>query len=63
VSLIYITKVVDEKGNILRYEDEKGIILAKNEEDSIFNTEKISITKEGIESGYMLINGKIVKRK
>lgn len=59
---IVIVKVVDDTGSILRYEDEQGNILAELEEDNVFNTQRLTITRFGIDSCYMLINGRIVKR-
>ena len=57
MSPIYTTK--DEDGNIIKYEDEKGNILAKYEEEKIFNSGRLTITKKGIELGYWLVQGKI----
>jgi hypothetical protein len=62
VSLELIIKVIDTNGTILRYEDEEGKILAILEEEKVFNTEHLTITEHGILSGFMLINGKLVKR-
>ena len=58
--LIVITKVVDKTGTILRYEDEKENILAIPEEDKVFNSTQLTITEKGIESGFMLVNGKLM---
>lgn len=62
VSLELIIKVIDKDGTILRYEDEKGKVLAILEEDRIFNSEHLSITRHGIDSGFMLINRRLIKR-
>lgn len=63
MSLVIVIKVVDSLGFVLRYEDTDGNILAIIEEDPIFNTERMTITQAGIKAGYMLINGRIVKKR
>ena len=62
MSLVIITKVVDSSGVILKYEDDKGNILAKLEEDKVFNSTQLIITEKGIEFGFILVNNKLMLR-
>lgn len=57
-----IKTIKNKEDEVLRYEDIQGNVLAERETEKIFNTSRLTITRKGIDLGYMLNNGKIVKR-